>query len=107
MAVFNTALADAGRLGHNYVGTEHLLLALMRHREFLPATVAGLLPRDTDVVTAALAGILDGPDPLRDAELLKTLGIDLEEVRAAVRQTFGDDAVERLGRRRVHQPWQP
>jgi ATP-dependent Clp protease ATP-binding subunit ClpA len=106
MAVFNTAVAEAGRLGHNYVGTEHLLLALMRHREFLPTTVAALLPRDPDVVTAALEGILDGPPP-RDAELLKTLGIDLDEVRAAVRETFGRDAVERLGRRRVHQPWQP
>jgi ATP-dependent Clp protease ATP-binding subunit ClpA len=106
MAVFNTAVAEAGRLGHNYVGTEHLLLAVMRHREFLPTTVAALLPRDPDVVTAALEGILDGPPP-RDAELLKTLGIDLDEVRAAVRETFGRDAVERLGRRRVHQPWQP
>ena len=29
MAVFNTALAEARRLGHNYVGTEHVLLALL------------------------------------------------------------------------------
>ena len=37
---------------------------------------------------------------------MKTLGIDLDEVRSTVRQTFGDDALERL-RRPVHQPWQP
>jgi hypothetical protein len=55
LAVFNTALAEARSLGHNYVGTEHLLLALMRHREFLPGAVAALLPRDVRVVTAALA----------------------------------------------------
>lgn len=30
----------------------------------------------------------------------------LDQVRSAVRQNFGDDAVDRLGRR-VHQPWQP
>lgn len=106
MAVFDTALAEALRLGHNYVGTEHLLLALMRHREFLPDTVAALLPHDADVVTGALKGILDGPPP-PDAELLKTVGIDLDQVRATVRKTFGSDAIERLGRRRVHQPWQP
>lgn len=106
MAVFDTALAEARRLGHNYVGTEHLLLALMRHREFLPDTVAALLPHDADVVTGALEGVLDGPPP-PDAELLKTVGIDLDQVRAAVRKTFGSDAIERLGRRRVHQPWQP
>ncbi len=105
MAVFNTALAEARRLGHNYLGAEHLLLALMRHRALLPEAVGARLPRDADMVTAALGGVLDGP-PLRDAELLKTLGIDLDEVRSAVRQTFGDDAIERL-RRPVHQPWQP
>jgi ATP-dependent Clp protease ATP-binding subunit ClpA len=105
MTVFNTALAEARRLGHSHVGTEHLLLALMRHHELLPDAVAALLPRDADVVAAALEGILDGSPP-RDAELLKTLGIDLDEVRSAVRQTFGHDAIERLGRP-VHQPWQP
>jgi ATP-dependent Clp protease ATP-binding subunit ClpA len=105
MTVFNTALAEARRLDHGYVGTEHLLLALMRHREFLPEAVAALLPGDADVVTDALEGVADSPPPL-DAQLLKTLGIDLDEVRSAVRRTFGDDAIEQL-RQPVHQPWQP
>jgi ATP-dependent Clp protease ATP-binding subunit ClpA len=105
MGVFNSALAEARRLGHSYVGTEHLLLALMRHRDFLPATVAAVLPLDSDAVTAALERVLDRPAP-RDAELLKTLGIDLDQVRSAVRRTFGEDAVARLGRR-VHHTWQP
>ena len=105
MAVFDTAVAQARRLGHHYVGTEHLLLALIHHRELLPGAVAELLPGDADTVTATLQRTLGGPRP-RDAELLKTLGIDLDEVRAAVRRTFGDDAVDRL-RRPVHQPWQP
>jgi ATP-dependent Clp protease ATP-binding subunit ClpA len=105
MAVFNTALAEATHLGHNYVGTEHLLLALIRHRELLPDAVEALLPRDADVVTTALEGLRGGL-PHRDAELLKTLGIDLDELRSAVRRTFGDDAVDRL-RGPVHQPWQP
>ena len=89
MTVFDTALAEAHRLGHHHVGTEHLLIALIRHRRLLPDAVAELLPGDAEVVIAALAGILDGPTP-RDAELLKTLGIDLDEVRSAVRQTFGE-----------------
>ncbi len=106
IAVFDTALAEARRLGHNHVGTEHLLLALVRHREVLPDVVAALLPRRPDVLTVALESILDGP-PSRDAELLKALGIDLDQVRASVRQMFGNDAVEQLARRPVHQPWQP
>jgi Clp amino terminal domain, pathogenicity island component len=61
------------------VGTEHLLLALIRRRELLPEPVAVLLPSDARAVTAALDGLLGGP-PTRDAELLKTLGIDLDEV---------------------------
>jgi ATP-dependent Clp protease ATP-binding subunit ClpA len=106
IAVFNTAVVEARRLGHGYVGTEHLIVALVRHREVLPAAVAALLPGDVEGLSAALEDLLGGPAP-RDAELLKTLGIDLDAVRAAVRQTFGRDAIERLGRRRVHQPWQP
>jgi ATP-dependent Clp protease ATP-binding subunit ClpA len=115
MTVFDTALTEARGLGHDYVGTEHLLLALVRHRYLLPAAVAALLPRDLGALAAALNEILGAPSSRphpegghapRDAELLKRLGIDLEQVRAAVRNTFGDDAVERL-RRPVHQPWQP
>ena len=45
--------------------------------------------------------------PQRESELLRTVGVDLDQVRTAIRRTFGDEAVERLGRKRVHQPWQP
>ena len=85
IAVFNTAVVEARRLGHGYVGTEHLLVALVRHREVLPAAVAALLPGDVKGLSAALEDLLGGPAP-RDAELLKTLGIDLDAVRAAVRR---------------------
>lgn len=103
--VIDTAVAEARRLGHNYLGTEHLLLGLVRHRKFLPQAVAALLP-DADALSAALEAVLAGP-PSADPRLLQTLGIDLEQVRAAVRETFGNEALERLARRRVHQPWQP
>lgn len=105
MMVFEGAVAEARRLGHNYVGTEHLLVALVQHRHLLPEPVAALLP-ELEVLHAALASAMAGP-PTHDAELLQTLGIDLDHVRSAVRATFGDEATERLGRRQVHQPWQP
>lgn len=50
MTVFNSALDEARHLGHNYVGTEHLLLALVRHRDVLPETVAALLPSDPNAL---------------------------------------------------------
>ncbi|MDQ3781329.1 MAG: hypothetical protein M3349_00120 [Actinomycetota bacterium] len=106
LAVVDTALAEARRLGHGHLGTEHLLLALMQHRQLLPDTVATLLPGDPQVVIATLAGIMGEPPPPPDADLLRTLGIDLERVRSAARHTFGNDAIVRM-QRPVHQPWQP
>ena len=106
MTVVNAAFEQARNLGHNYVGTEHLLLALVLHRDLLPEPVAELLP-NADILTSKLSAYLGEPPRPRDAELLKIVGINLDEVRAAVRRTFGSDALDRLGRRRVHQPWQP
>lgn len=104
--VVDAALEEARRLGHAHLGTEHLLLALLQRRDLLPEVAAQLLPPDPDVVRSALAAAADAP-PQRDADLLRVVGIELDEVRSVVRATFGPEALERLGRRRVHQPWQP
>lgn len=104
--VVETALEEARRLGHDYLGTEHLLLALGRHRQLLPEPVRVMLPNDAAMLSAAVETLGADPAP-PDAELLKVVGIDLEEVRSAVRQTFGADALDKLGRHRVHPPWQP
>jgi ATP-dependent Clp protease ATP-binding subunit ClpA len=105
ITIIDTAIDEARRLGHNYLGTEHLLFALVRRRDLLPDAVGSFLP-EADILSSVLESFLAEP-PSADADLLKTLGIDLEQVRAAVRQTFGSEALDRLGRRRVHQPWQP
>jgi hypothetical protein len=103
--IVDAAIRAARELGHNYLGTEHLLLALAEQRHLLPDAVARLLP-DARVVRSGIVSLIG--EPLReDSELLRSLGVDLEDVRNAVRRTFGDQAIERLGRRRVHQPWQP
>jgi ATP-dependent Clp protease ATP-binding subunit ClpA len=104
--VIDTAIAEAQALGHNYVGTEHLLVALVQHRDLLPTQVGRVLPGEAEAVRAALNAELDGPTP-GDEELLASLGIDLEGVRAAVQRTFGPAALARLARRPVPQPWQP
>lgn len=103
--VIDAALEECRRLGHSYLGTEHLLLAFALRRDVLPDVVARQLP-SADAVQAAFAAEIDEP-PRRDADLLKAVGIDLDEVRSAVRQTFGDDALSRLRLRSVYQPWQP
>lgn len=103
-AIVDAALDESRRWHHNWLGTEHVLLALSKRRDLLPLDVAVLLP-DPEVIGSALAASERPPRP--DADLLKVVGIDLEEVRSAARQTFGDSALEDLGRRTVSQPWQP
>jgi ATP-dependent Clp protease ATP-binding subunit ClpA len=104
MTIIDAALEESRRLGHNYLGTEHLLVAFTQHRQLLPELVGSLLP-DVEAVRSALLEVLGRP-PRREADLLKSVGVDLDAVRSAVRRTFGDEAIERLGRP-VHQPWQP
>jgi hypothetical protein len=74
----------AQRLGHGYVGTEHMLLVLA---EVLP----GLSVAEIEAEVVALAE----PRPALDARALATLGIDLEEVRRRIEQTFGAGALDR------------
>jgi ATP-dependent Clp protease ATP-binding subunit ClpA len=82
---FLAAAADAAqRLGHGYVGTEHLLLTL--------AGEAGLSAAEIETEIVARAG---RPGPSVDADALATLGIDLEEVRRRVDASFGAGALER------------
>jgi len=72
--VVELALEEAGNLGHNYIGTEHLLLALLREQEGIAAHV------------------------------LRALGVRLDEVREEVIEFLGgapqeesDDEIEELG----------
>jgi len=51
-----TAREEAERLGHAQIGTEHLLLALLRERDSLPADAAALLPKDPDNAAKRLMG---------------------------------------------------
>lgn len=106
MAIVDAAFAEARQLGHNYLGTEHVVVAISYNRTLLPPLVADLLPSADHLRAARMAAEIGAPAP-RDADLLRAVGVDLNEVRAAVRRTFGDDAVDEIRRRWVHQPWHP
>jgi hypothetical protein len=95
--VLDLARAEADRFEHRYLGPEHLVLgvlgdgasgasrALEAHGVDLPAARVGL-------GRLVERGLVPGPRP-SDAELLGTLGIDLEKVRHSTEQTFGGKAV--------------
>ena len=109
-AVVVSAQEEARHLGHDHIGTEHVLLAILDHgtgpaAEALAA--AGLGADDMRRRVAAMAG--EQQDPL-DPQALASLGIDLDEVRRATEASFGPGALDgagatRRGRVRGHIPF--
>jgi ATP-dependent Clp protease ATP-binding subunit ClpA len=87
----------ARRLGHNYVGTEHVLSVLVRHPEAAAVRLLAQLGIRADAVDAALACWLADETPAAriDQQALAELGIDFEAVRERIEQTFGPGALER------------
>jgi ATP-dependent Clp protease ATP-binding subunit ClpC len=69
--VLELALREAMRLGHNYIGTEHVLLGLLREgqgvgAQILMTRVDGGLERVEKEVLQQLGGV-QAPTPLKDA----------------------------------------
>jgi ATP-dependent Clp protease ATP-binding subunit ClpA len=90
------AQAEARALGHDWIGTEHLLLGIAAG-----GTRAARVLAEAGATSEALHGALyeEIGQPL-DAGALATLGIDLEEVRRRVEASFGEGALERGRSRR-------
>jgi hypothetical protein len=91
------AREEADRFGHRYLGPEHLVLGVLGDGD---SGAAGVLRAHGVELPAARAqlcrladrGVVPGPRP-SDAELLGSLGIDLEAIRRATEQTFGRGAL--------------
>lgn len=84
-----------GRCGQNHIGTEHLLLALLRPGSGIPydlLTTAGL---SHERVAAFITGLADATEPLgaADAAALEAIGIDLDAVRTKLEENFGPGAL--------------
>ena len=89
------AAAHARRLGHHHIGTEHLLLGVLRTD---PNAATGLLRRlgvHPAVVGDALHARLGEGQPIIDPTALATLGIDYDAVVGRLEHTFGPGALER------------
>jgi hypothetical protein len=102
---------EARRLGHHYLGAEHLLLGILLHGDNLAARVLVAHSLDLATVRAEVdrlidQGVLPGPQP-SDAELLATLGVDLEAVHARLQESFGDQAYWEAAQRVRRRPTQP
>ncbi|NNG38702.1 Clp protease [Flexivirga sp. ID2601S] len=109
--------ADEQReLGHDQLGADHLLLGLLSNvrgsaykvltehgvtYESARAVVIDTHDEHPDETTDGDAQSDDASSSLDDdREALRAIGIDLDRVRAAVRDTFGDDITQGWGERR-------
>jgi hypothetical protein len=98
-ALVGLASEHARRLGHRYVGGEHILLAAVSTGQPASAVLRahGVMPElvEEEIVRrvglGAGAGLFGGLD--KDA--LATIGIDLDAVRARIEASFGPQALAR------------
>jgi len=94
--VVRLAHAEAKRMGHRYLGTEHLLMGLLRQERGPAARALATLGVTADVVEREIGARIGrseaelGPT---EAEALRTVGIDLDEVRDRVEAAFGPGAL--------------
>src|SRR5213078_4005314 len=88
---------EARRLGHNYVGTEHVLSLLTRDPHGSATRLLVELGVSAKAVERALACWLQDASPTAtiDPHALAALGVDFEAVRERLEQTFGPGALER------------
>jgi len=110
--VVTMAQGEACALGHGYIGTEHLLLALIRQGDGVAARVLDSAGVSVDAVRAdvleivgqgAAAGTDSGAGDLvgpADAEALRAIGIDVDSIRERIEESFGPGALERVRRPR-------
>jgi ATP-dependent Clp protease ATP-binding subunit ClpA len=95
--VVKGAQEEARGLHHRYIGTEHILLALLSESSGMAATVlrdAGVFPEQMRADIEAAVGGRRTPFGPTDAEALRAIGIDLDAVREKVEETFGEGALE-------------
>jgi ATP-dependent Clp protease ATP-binding subunit ClpA len=86
------AQAEARALGHGWIGTEHLLLAVLQDPDRPVARQLAGLGLTHDRLHAEVVRTLGGHHD--DGSALRDLGIDLDAVRARVEEQFGPGALD-------------
>ena len=101
LAILTLALEHSGRLGHRYIGGEHLLLALVSSGQPAGALLAerGVTPQrvEEEIVRHAGYGAGAGLFGSLDRDALAAIGIDLGAVRARIESSFEADALAHAG----------
>jgi ATP-dependent Clp protease ATP-binding subunit ClpA len=104
-----TAQEEALALGHNRIGTVHLLLGLINDQEGTAGEALrehGLRAGDLRERVRRVAWADHTADPI-DRQALASIGIDLDAVRRSVEASFGEGALESGRRTKGHLPFTP
>jgi ATP-dependent Clp protease ATP-binding subunit ClpA len=102
-AVVVGAQEEARGLGHNWIGCEHLLIAVAAEPEGQARTAllaTGVTPDSLRSVVEEIVGRGRPGSGGPDAAALAVIGIDLDEVRRRVESAFGPGALDRPRSRR-------
>ena len=92
---FGLGAREARRLGHHYIGSDHVLLAMTNDRGGTVANALERLGAPPDMIHAEIRRRPGSTPPTAiDPQALAALGIDLDAVRERVEQTFGEGALE-------------
>lgn len=96
------AQQHARRLGHRYIGCEHLLLAAVSADAPAGAVLRehGLTPEQVEEQIVRQVGLGTGASLFADldADALAAIGVDLDAVRARIEGRFGADALTEAAR---------
>ncbi len=107
------AQEEARSLRHGWIGTEHLLLGVAGQPASVGQLVLARFGLDAPTIRSDVTRIIGRGEAFddRDQEAPRAVGIDLDEVRRAVEETFGPGALERPTvrnrRGRCTQRWTP
>ena len=102
------AAEESDRRDHRYLGTEHALLGLIRTSNARAVGILRSRGLTVEAVEAELGRLEEeGVVPRRDGgrELLRSLGIDIDEVLARLDRSFGRAAVDEATCRVTRRPW--
>ena len=89
------AQQQARQLGHSYIGTEHLLLALLADDGGIAHEVLVEAGTNYERVLTAVTGIeYTKVDAVDDAAALESIGIDLNAVKAKLEEAFGPGVLD-------------
>ncbi len=98
------AIEEANNLSHNYVGTEHLLLGLLREPEGTAARVLSALNIKADDVRNAVMNVLGKPPRAKDTLLEKALA-DLKTRLAD--EMIDENKVRAVAEAMINAGWRP